>query len=357
MKSFPVRRSFESAVAAHHQNDAHGPPSVCLVVPVRNEIAGIARLIGELRAQDYRALEEIWLVDGMSTDGTPEVLRRLTEDDRRFRVIENPQRLPAAAINRAIALTKAQIVMRCDAHACYEPNVVRKSVEALLESGAGGVGCLARVAPAETLIGNAIVAAHKSPFGVGVASFRKEGASGWVDTVWNGCYWKRVLDEAGPLREDLPRVEDNDLNERIRRLGYGLFLSPEIRASYRPRQSLAELWSQCAGNGAGIARALLHNPRAVSPRHLAPLGLVLALGLPLLAAIVWPAALYAAAAILLLYVAALLAGTLHAARDNQKLYLLLLPAALATLHIGYGMGVLGGLVAETYAATKERRRA
>lgn len=352
MKSSSARRRFEPAVLLDRRKSPDAQPSVCLIVPIRNERDGIERLVAQLRAQDYPALQEVWLVDGMSDDGTASALRRLTQDDPRFRVIDNPQRLPAAAINRAISLTRSQVVMRCDAHASYEPTVVRKSVEALLESGAGGVGCLARVAPAGTAVGRAIVAVHQSPFGVGVASFRREGAAGWVDTVWNGCYWKHVLDEAGPLREDLPRAEDNDLNERIRRLGYGLFLSPEIGASYQPRQSLSGLWRQYVGNGTGVARTLMRNPRAVNLRHLAPLGLLVAIGLPLLAGVVWTPALYGAAAILLIYVSGLLVAAVQAASRSQGLSLPLLLAAFATLHFGYGVGVLRGLIAESRAMAK-----
>ena len=261
----------------------------------------------------------------------------------RVRVISNPRRLPAAAINLALQRIRSDIVIRLDAHARYQPDVVRLEVQALLATGAGGVGAIARPAPAQTVVGRSIVAAHKSRFGVGVAKFRKEGAEGWADSVWNGCYWKHVVDRAGPLREDLWRAEDNDFNERVRRLGYGLYLSPAIHATYQPRQSLRALWTQYHSNGIGVALALFENPRAFGPRHLVPLALVVSLILPLIVALVWPPALFAAAGVLLLYVTVLLAATLLAARTETGAHLLLLPAALATLHLSYGCGSLWGL--------------
>jgi hypothetical protein len=165
-----------------------------------------------------------------------------------------------------------------------------------------------------------------------------------VDSIWNGCYWRHIVDRVGPLREDLWRAEDNDFNERVRRLGYGLYLSPAIRASYQPRQSLRALWAQYLGNGIGVGRAALENPRAFGVRHLLPQALVVSLILPLAVALVWPPALSAAAGVLLLYLSVLLAASLIATRTEPGAHLLLLPIALATLHLSYGCGALWGLL-------------
>lgn len=100
-----------------------------------------------------------------------------------------------------------------DAHGNYAPDVVNESVKSLLATDAGGVGAVARPVPAQTLVGRAIAAAHKSKLGVGVARFRQINAEGWVDSLCSGCYWMHVVREAGPLNEDLWRAEDNDFNE------------------------------------------------------------------------------------------------------------------------------------------------
>lgn len=326
-------------------NASQTPPSVAVVVPVRNEIAHVERLVAELRAQDYPGLREIWMVDGESNDGTYEAIERLTAADCRFILFRNHKRLPAAAVNYVVDRTTADVVMRIDAHATYDFDVVSQSVAALLSTGAAGVGAIARPADGDTMVARAIVAAHRSPFGVGVAAFRKEGASGWVDTVWNGCYWKRILDEIGPLREDLARAEDNDLNQRIRRRGYGLFLSPDIRARYQPRQTIVSLWRQYLATGAGVARALIENRNAIKLRHLAPLTLVVGLIASLLLAIAVPEAAAASYAVFLAYGLILTIATIHAARAGAGQHLLLLPLVLVTVHISYGLGSLGGLAA------------
>lgn len=341
-RSLAIEHSFRSALDDHPAGPAPLCPAVSVIVPVYNERESLDRLVSDLLAQDYERIVEFWFADGCSQDGTYETLLQLGSLDDRVRVIRNPKRGPAAGINLALERATGDIVNRLDAHARYEPDVVRKGVEALLATGAGGVGAIARPSAGRTLIGRAIVAAHKSPFGVGVAKFRREGAEGWTDTIWNGCYWKHVVDRVGPLREDLHRAEDNEFNTRLQALGYGLYLSPAIRAWYLPRQTLGALWRQYFANGVGVLRAARARPGAVGWRHFAPLTLVLGLIASAVVTLLWPASLlvviYALA-----YLGVLACATALAARQDCGAHVLLLPAALATLHFSYGCGSLWAL--------------
>ncbi|MER8864381.1 DUF4091 domain-containing protein [Mesorhizobium sp. M0751] len=334
---------YRSALADYPGARIPEQPTVGIVIPVCNEIAHLSALASNLFSQDYPAIAEIWFVDGGSTDGTLQMLQQMQRRDPRARVIESSGRGPAAAINLAVPRMRTDVFLRLDAHAHYEPDVVRQSVSGLLATGAGGVGAIARPLPSQSLVGRAIVAAHRSPFGIGVAKFRRENASGWTDTVWNGCYWKYIVDQVGPLREDLWRAEDNDFNERIRRLGYGLYLSPDIRAFYQPRETLSALCKQYFGNGFGGALAWVENWRALRLRHLAPLALVASLSIPFAVSLFWPLALLPAAGILLLYEVGLLCATLQAAYTAPGMHLLLFPAVLAAVHLSYGCGSLCGL--------------
>ena len=51
-------------------------PSVCVVIPARNEAEGVGQCVGSLLRQDYRGLKSVVLVDDESTDGTADVARR-----------------------------------------------------------------------------------------------------------------------------------------------------------------------------------------------------------------------------------------------------------------------------------------
>jgi glycosyltransferase involved in cell wall biosynthesis len=356
-----VPRPPELRSALERRSAAAGLPSVGIVVPIYNEFAVLDALIADLLAQDYAGLREIWLVDGGSTDGTAERLSALRERDSRVHVSSNPRRVPAAALNLTIPNMGTDIVMRLDAHASYAPDVIRRSVEALLATGAAGVGAVARPVEGKTLLARGIVAAQRSPFGLGGAKFRKEGAAGWVDTVWNGCYWRHVIDRVGPLREDLVRAEDNDFNERVRRLGFGLYLSPTIHAFYQPRTTLGALWSQYLANGKGVAFAWFENRRAFGLRHLAPLALLSGLLVAFLVGLIWTPALAVFWVMLAFYVGMLLFAAALTLYSDRGWHALLMPCACATLHFAYGVGAFWGFVARLVRSarlgTSSRRQA
>lgn len=55
-------------------------PSVCVVVPARDEAAVLPASLPSLLAQDYPGRAEVFLVDDGSTDGTGELARRLARE-------------------------------------------------------------------------------------------------------------------------------------------------------------------------------------------------------------------------------------------------------------------------------------
>ncbi len=345
-------REFRSSLADYPGANPPAQPTVGIVAPIFNEMANLDQFLNDLLSQDYPAIQEIWFVDGGSSDGAFEALQAYAREDSRIKVARNPKRLPAAAINIAFRAMQSDIFFRLDAHARYERDVVRASVEALLATGAGGVGAIARPAPGRTMIERAIVAAHKSRFGVGVARFRREGSEGWVDSVWNGCYWRHVVERVGLLREDFHRMEDNDFNARVRQAGYGLYLSPHIHTYYQPRRTLRSLWTQYFSNGEGVSTALFDNPGAVAFRHFAPLALVVALVAPLLLSLVfaWTICFFVAA--LLVYGLALIAAVAETARVEKSPPLLLF-VVLPAIHFSYGLGTLFGLYLRASHRLKE----
>lgn len=318
-------------------------PTVAAIIPLYNEREHIAHLVEAVLGQDYPALSEIWFVDGSSEDGTADELRRMAGHDPRVRIIDNPARTQASALNLALERVRAHVVIRLDGHARYEHDVVRRSVEALLASGAGGVGAIQRLVEGETAVAQSIVAAHRSKIGIGVAAHRRESAAGWVDTIWDGCYWKHVVDEVGPVRDDLPRNEDNDFNARVRALGYGLYLEPAVQAYYIPRRTLRALWRQYFATGDGVAQTFVESRQSISLRHLAPLAFVSGLLALLLAALPWRRARWALGGALGVYGGALGAASATAWAGRPGRYAALLPLAFATLHVSYGLGTLYGL--------------
>ncbi|MFV0294940.1 MAG: glycosyltransferase [Hyphomicrobiaceae bacterium] len=344
MNSPPGGHEIRSALDDYPGHAVPNQPSVAIVIPVFNEIDHLPALMADVRAQDYPGIATIFLADGNSTDGSLDALNAWAQDDPRVEVVNNPRRVQAAAINAVFMNAATDIVMRLDAHARYAPDVVSACVAVLLETGAGGVGAAARPAEQHTAVGRAIALAHKSRLGVGVAKFRQEDAEGWADTIWNGCYWRHVVARVGPMREDLWRAEDNDFNERVRRLGYRLYISPRVVAHYKTRQSFSRLWQQYFDTGMSTILAMSVNPRAFSFRHLVPLAFVLSLIVPQVLAFVWPPFSLVSMGVLAIYLCALALATAVAGRNARSIgAVALLPVALMVLHLAYGAGSLAGV--------------
>jgi GT2 family glycosyltransferase len=125
------------------------------------------------------------------------------------------------------------------------------------------------------------------PFGVGNAQFRLGIRSGFVDTVYLGCFRREVFDKVGLFDED-PSVisEDSDINQRISGTGGKVYLNKDIVAYYYPRETFREFWMLYFRYGNARAGNLLKHRRLTSWRQaVAPLFLLSLLILPMLA--VW----------------------------------------------------------------------
>src|ERR1043165_9790575 len=97
-------------------------PRVTSAMPAYNEEKFIEACIASVQAQDYPAeLIEIVVADGRSTDKTRDILERLSTDDPRIRVIDNPQRLQAAALGLIVKQATGDVIVRMDVHCEYAP--------------------------------------------------------------------------------------------------------------------------------------------------------------------------------------------------------------------------------------------
>jgi glycosyltransferase involved in cell wall biosynthesis len=104
-------------------------PLVSIVTPSLNMAPYIGEAIESVLAQDYPRIEYI-VVDGGSSDGTADVLRRF---QTRVRVISGPDRGAADAVNRGFAASSGSIFAFLSADDVYTPGAVSRAVEAFSE--------------------------------------------------------------------------------------------------------------------------------------------------------------------------------------------------------------------------------
>ncbi len=318
-------------------------PLVSIVMPIRNEACHIARALEAVLTQDYpRDKIEVLVVDGMSDDGTREIVARFIERDSRVRLIDNPSRIVPTALNRGIREARGDIIVRVDGHTVIAQDYVRKCVEALDTTNADNVGGTMN-AVGQTVAAQAIALASSSRFGVGNALFHYADAARWVDTVYMGAYHREVFDRIGLFDEELVRNQDDEFNFRLTRAGGKIWLDPEIRSDYFSRATLHALWKQYFEYGFWKVRVIQKHGRPASWRHLVPGAFVLALvasaALGMVSRAPLPFLLVVA-----LYAFASLAVSLWLAAHRGWRYLPLLPLAFATMYLAYGVGFAIGTV-------------
>ena len=323
-------------------------PFVTLVLPCRDEASFITKCLASVLANDYPArLTEILVVDGMSRDGTRDILRGYVEAGVNLRILDNDKHIIPAAMNIGIRAARGEVILKIDVHSIYPSDYVSKCVRLLRQSGADNVGGVLVTEPsADTAIARAIATCLAHPFGSGNSRFRI-GASQpvWADTAAFGCYRRDVFDRIGLYDEKLVRSSDMDLNTRLRRAGGRILLVPDIVAHYYPRGRLSEFIGRNLIDGFWALYPLRYGSRLARLRHVMPLACLLVFVLTVAAAVVdrrlWPIPAALVAAYILAAVAVAAAA---AARTREPRVGALLPLVFAIRHSAYAAGSLWGAV-------------
>jgi len=324
-------------------NDIDEFPAVSIIIPCRNEKKHVHSFIQSLLSQDYPSDRiEVIIADGMSDDGTREILNEICATYDHIRVVENPKKIVPTGLNNAILEAKNDIIVRMDVHSEYAKDYVSKCVETLVETDAGNVGGPART-KALTFLHKAIAAAYHSSFAVGGAASHFEDIEGPVDSVWYGCWRKETLIKIGMFDEEFVRNQDDELNFRLQKAGLTIWQNPAIRFWYFPRDSLGKLFKQYYQYGYWKVRVILKHRRPASLRHLVPGAFVFTC---FLLSVLTPFVLilrWILFGFLALYALFLLVGSIVTSSKSSWLYFPILPIVFAIYHMAYGMGFLHGL--------------
>lgn len=321
--------------------DPTGSPFVSIIVPVRNEAAGIDACLDALRDQTYPADRfEILVVDGQSTDDTPDRIRHHAAGDARVRLIENPERAMPFGLDRGIAAARGDVIGVMSGHSTGERDYIERCVDALTRTGAWAVGgAIVRVAT--NPVQQAIAIATGSRLGVGDARHDYATEAGEVEAVFPGMWPRWVFERVGLFDPKMAFNEDNELSLRIRLAGGRIWMDPRIRVNYTPRGSLDGLWRQYFGYARGKLQVWHKHRGGLRWRHLVPPAFVAAIIIGLAGGLALPWLWGAAGLAVIVYLVIMGGGSilLTAGRDAH-----LVLAALATMHVAYGFGFWRGIL-------------
>lgn len=336
------------------------PATVSIIIPCRDEKQFIGACLDSIVANDYpKDRLEVLVVDGMSDDGTREIVQDYAKRQPFIRLLNNPKKVTPAALNIGLSNAKGQIIMRMDAHAVYPTNYISGLIYWLTKSHADNVGGVWITLPGnDSTMAKAIAIALSHPFGVGNAYYRiGTSAPRWVDTVPFGCYRREVFDRIGLFDEQLVRTEDDEFNLRLLERGGRILLVPDIVSYYYARESLRKLWRMLYQYGyfKPLVARKVGGVRTI--RQVVPLVFVVSL---LAAGAVAPWSIYARGlfgTIIIAYVLANLGcSTFIVFRRGWKCALSL-AVVFPVLHISYGLGFLFGTLDHLIPGRSRRKNA
>jgi GT2 family glycosyltransferase len=328
-------------------------------MPVRNEGRFIDQTLRSLQAQFTPGFElEILVVDGMSEDKTQDEVRKLAAEDPRIKLLRNPSRHTPAALNIGLRAAAGQYVCIMGAHASYDADYISVCLQELLEHDA--IGCSGRLitTPANSSRQARLVAwAAGHPFASSSRSVRTQ-REGYADTVPFPVFCKHPLLAIGGYDERLVRNQDNDMNQRLRALGYKLYVTAKTQCRYYPRPSVRSFLRYALQSGQWNAVSLRANPISLGFRHLVPMVFVTAL--LILAAMAlgglsshglsYRVATLALGAILCSHLGIGSIAAVHVGLQQRTLTALWLVPLILAFHVSYGLGTLIGLLIPLPAA-------
>ena len=289
---------------------------------------------------------EVLVLDGMSNDGTREIVREISASDDRVRLVDNPRRTQSAALNLGIPMARGEYIMRLDAHSVYPPNYLALTLETALRTGAdntgGAVATLRRGEGYQSALVQALTT-HK--FGVGDSGFRTDAPEGPADTVPYGFFKREIFGKVGLFDERLLRAQDYEMNRRIIHNGGRIWMNPKIQVHYFQQPDLSSfIRKQIVHEAPYNAYMWYLAPYAFTPRHAVTgvfaFGVLAGLALSPFSRIVR----LAFGAVMLLYFAlAILAGIQQAMRYREPLHVIFAPIGFFLFHFLHGIGILIGL--------------
>ncbi|MBA4189892.1 MAG: glycosyltransferase family 2 protein [Planctomycetaceae bacterium] len=317
-------------------------PSISVIVPVRNEAKSIEHTLRLLLTQNFpREQYEVIVADGVSTDATVTIVRRLQGEFDNLKLVYNPARFSSAGRNTAIRHSTKDVVVVVDGH-CHVPD--RNYLKNLSTAfDASGADCLGRPQPLDvpepSPFQQAVSAARSSRLGHNPGSDIYSDQPKFVTPQSTAvAYSRTVLHRIGMFDEAFDACEDVEFNERVHAAGLTCYFAPAAKIVYEPRSNFRALFYQLSRYGLGRARLAFKHPDSLSrPALVPPLWAVWAILGGLLGLVVPEIGLMWAAS-LCLYAAVLLAAGVLIGRGQPHGVGRRIPMVFVAIHFGFAWG-------------------
>ena len=240
-------------------------PSVTIAIASSDDEARIESCLRSALAQDYpKELVEILVADAMSMDATREIILRIAGEDPRVRMIDNPKRTRAAALNAIVRAARGEIVVPMDPGGDYGRTHVTKCVHALAGSAAEELAIVPRVM-GRTLVERALSAVQKTKLAFTASAELARGAEPVPALL--GAVRRRVFERIGMFDPATRIDEDDELSHRITQSGGAVTVRRDIVVHKVEASSFKELFRRQYQLGRSRARRTVKERRLASHPH------------------------------------------------------------------------------------------
>ncbi len=319
---------------------------VSVLIPCRNEVEAIGNCLDNVcNFEEPDGGFEVIVVDGMSNDGTREIILEKIRQYPNLILVDNPMKTIPYAMNLGIQKAKGDYIVRTDVRCIHPKTYLRDLIELSKQTQADNVGGVLEPV-GNSYIQKSIALAYKSPISMGGALRDRGNFIGETDAVYGGCFKKKRLLEIGMYDVNMVKNEDDELSFRLRKNGGKVVQSGKIKVKYFPRKKFRHLFKQFMQYGYWKVPVLKKHPRQASWRHLAPSILVLSFFALSITAFFNSYALFG----LLFYSGSyLLILSLESLRLTYRNTLKLLAGviiSIGSIHIGFGIGFISGVLSD-----------
>lgn len=317
---------------------------ISIVIPCRNEEPFIEECIYAIFQSELVSKVElsVFVVDGMSDDGTRDKVQSLTTIFPNLYLVDNVNQLTPYAFNLGIyADLEYDYIQIVGARHILSRNYLQRCLDKLNEDSS--VWCVGGKIVNEYIneTGEYIAKAMGTSFGMGLGNFRTLSKSGFTDTVTSPMYPRKVFEQIGYFDEELIRNQDDDFNYRVTQAGGKIYFEADISLKYYVRGNLKQLWKQFLQYGYWKVYVNKKHKAVTTLRQLVPPLFVLFL---LLYPLTWfiPVLGFVASGFLSVYVLLTLLMSVKSASSFKEFTTIC--CIYPILHISYGWGYLKGII-------------
>ncbi len=319
-----------------------------VVIPCLNEIKHIKALLDSLASLSDT---DIIVADGGSTDGTQMAVLAAIKINAKIKLLNNPKKTQSTAINLAVKkfAGDAKYLMRLDAHGEYPQNFVTDLVNEAEEIHSDVI-VVSMDTVGKSLFQKVVAITQNSKLGNGGSSHRNERLRGkWVDHGHHALMSIKAFTNVGGYDQSFIANEDAELDFRLNKAGYKIWLTGRTNMIYFPRDSFYSLYIQYYRYGLGRASNVLKHKQIPQLRQMIPLSVfpcfLLFLCAPVSFLLMFP---------FLAWLSLCLSYGVLLAWKNSSIFTLLSGAIAATMHMGWSVGFCKKIVSFSFRLIKDK---